>query len=325
MSEEFDLRSVGGILSYSATAAGDVTPKWDFGWYDNPAEVSAVVRTLPFPIASGTPAGEVDAGDLPKQVFLWQAYRKLTGGNPPAHNQGQVGSCVSFGTCTAIRRTMAVEIALLKEQEELTEIVEEVVYGGSRVEVGGGRIRGDGSVGAWAAEFVRRWGVLARGTYDRYDLTRYSESTCRDFGYSGVPDELEPVAKEHPVREVTKVDSWASAKRMLASGYGIAVCSDQGFSMRRDAQGVASPSGTWAHCMALDGYVVLDGGAEYGHIVNSWGTDAHTGPVGWGDPGTDGFWAEAAVVNRMLSQGDSWAFSGLQGFPARKIQWDKII
>jgi hypothetical protein len=191
--------------------------------------------------------------------------------------------------------------------------------------VGGGRIRGDGSIGAWAAEFVKRWGVLARGTYGRFDLSEYSEATCREFGYSGVPDELEPMAKEHPIREITRVDSWSAAKRMLASGYGIAVCSDQGFSMRRDSQGVAVPSGRWAHCMALDGYVVLDSRAEYGHIVNSWGPDAHTGPVGWGDPGTDGFWAESAVINRMLAQGDSWAFSGLQGFPVRKIKWDKVI
>ena len=38
----------------------------------------------------------------------------------------------------------------------------EVIYGGSRVEIGGGRIRGDGSIGAWAARWVRDYGVVPR-------------------------------------------------------------------------------------------------------------------------------------------------------------------
>ena len=111
---------------------------------------------------------------------------------------------------------------------------------------------------------------------------------------------------------------------MLASGYGIAVCSAQGFSMRRDARGVAAPSGTWNHCMCLDGYAVLPGGEEFGHLVNSWGPDTHTGPVGWGEPGTEGFWADAGAVAGMLAAGDSWAFSHLQGFPAQKIDWRTV-
>jgi len=269
----------------------------------------------------------VSSAELPKEVFLWQMYRKLdiaNGKNPPAKNQGGVGSCVSFGTNTAIRRTMAVEIVVGNELEEFVDIIEEVTYGGSRVEVGGGRIRGDGSVGAWAAQFVKEWGVLSRGVYGIYDLMKYNEGTCREFGYRGVPDELEPLAREHPVREITAVNTWPEAKRMLASGYGISVCSNQGFSLRRDQRGVAVPSGTWAHCMCLDGYIILDSGEEFGHIVNSWGEDTHTGPVGWGEPGTDGFWAESRVIGQMLGQGDSWAFSRLQGFPARKINWKKV-
>ena len=74
----------------------------------------------------------------------------------------------------------------------------------------------------------------------------------------------------------------------------------------------------------LDGYAVLPGGEEFGHLVNSWGPDAHTGPVGWGEPGTEGFWADAGAVAGMLAAGDSWAFSHLQGFPAQKIDWRTV-
>ena len=319
MSDALDYRDFGGVPT-----SGDDPAAWDFGWHRDPAEVARIARGLSCPSASSTPAGRVPLAELPDRVFLWDAHRKIEGRNPPAKDQKRVGSCVAFGTCNAIRRTMAVEIALGGEPERLVDIVEEAVYGGSRVEVGGGRIAGDGSVGAWAARFVCDWGVLARGVYGRFDLTDYREDTCREFGYSGVPAELEALSKEHPVRDITAVGTWAEAKRMLASGYGIAVCSAQGFSMRRDARGVAAPSGTWNHCMCLDGYAVLPGGEEFGHLVNSWGPDTHTGPVGWGEPGTEGFWADAGAVAGMLAAGDSWAFSHLQGFPAQKIDWRTV-
>lgn len=287
------------------------------GWEYLPEEVNNVRMAQPLPTFGLTPANF--ASDIPDHVFLWEADRKVLGQVLPPKNQGSVGSCVSFGTNTAIRRTMLTEI-MLGEAEEFRDIVEEITYGGSRVEIGGGRISGDGSVGAWAAEFVKRWGVVDRAKHGNYDLTTYSESRCREFGRNGVPSDLETIAKRYPVKNVTQVMTWDQAKKALASGYGIAICSNQGFSMRRDAKGICRPSGSWAHCMALDGYFI-ENGNEYGHIENSWGADAHTGPVGWGEPNTAGFWADAEVIDRMLRQDDSWAFSAVDGFPARKINW----
>jgi len=292
------------------------------GWEYKPEEVEMVRAMQPIPFFKGTPADLVT--DIPDHVFLWEADRKVLGSVLAPKNQGSVGSCVSFGTNTAIRRTMLVEIAN-GEPEEFKDIIEEVTYGGSRVEVGGGRIGGDGSVGAWAAEFVKRWGVLERGKHGNYDLSTYSVSTCRQFGNRGVPDDLEPAVKLHPIQAVTQVKSWDEAKKALASGYGIAICSDQGFEDRRgmhaqrDANGVCAPGGTWMHCMALDGYTIVNG-KEYGRIENSHG-EAHKGPVGWGEPNTAGFWTYAETIDRMLRQDDSWAFAGAQGWPARKLRW----
>jgi hypothetical protein len=70
--------------------------------------------------------------------------------------------------------------------------------------------------------------------------------------------------------------------------------------------------------MCIDGY--CEDGAFF-HIENSWGDKAMTGPTGWGSPSTAGFWAEASVVKRMLDAGDTWAFSGVKGFPARDSDW----
>ena len=43
-------------------------------------------------------------------------------------------------------------------------------------------------------------------------------------------------------------------------------------------------------------------------------------PAG-GNPGPEGFWAEAAVIAKMLAEKDSWAFSSVDGFPAKKLRW----
>jgi hypothetical protein len=285
------------------------------GWVSDPDEVAAVVARVAPPVFADTPAGQ--AQDLPAAVYLWKAYERLPGKTPPVKNQGQVGSCVSFGTNAAVERTLAAQAAA-GQPWEWVRFTEEATYGGSRVEVGGGRIRGDGSVGAWAAEFVVKWGMLPRQKHGSVDTTTYSESLCRQWGSRGVPDDLEATCRKFPVKDTTRITTWADAKKALASGYGIAVCSNQGFAFQRDQNGVCRTSGSWAHCMCLDGYHT-EGGREYGHIVNSWGGDAHRGPVGWGNPGPDGFWAESATVDRMLRQGDSWAFSGATGFPRRVL------
>jgi len=58
-------------------------------------------------------------------------------------------------------------------------------------------------------------------------------------------------------------------------------------------------------------------------LLNSWGGLAHSGPSGAGDPSTAGFWADADVVDRMLRQGDSWAFSRVSGFPRRQNRLER--
>ena len=325
MADFFDFKTVGGVLAMKASPTGLNVTVWDFGWVDDPVAVAAVAAAQTFADAGRTPVGATAEADLPPFVYLWKAFFKLFGKNPPPRNQKQVGSCVSFGTNKAVESTMAVEIALKGEAEEWKDIAQEVTYGGSRVEVGNGRIRGDGSVGAWAAEFVRRWGVVARGVYGSVDLSAYSEQRCREYGDKGVPAELETLAREHPVKDTTLVTTRADAKKMLAAGYGLAVCSNQGFSMTRDANGVCRPSGNWGHCMAIDGYHTDAAGDLWFHVVNSWGPDAHTGPTGWGDPGTDGFWASADVVDGMIAAGDTWAFAAVQGFPARVIDWSTVL
>lgn len=291
------------------------------GWVNDPDEVAVVSASLPIKVFGDTPAGHIE--DLPKFHYCWKHYEDLFARPPPIDDQKDVGSCVGFGTTKAVMRTHAGEIVRRKgSASEWSRFAEEATYGGSRVEIGGGRIRGDGSVGGWAAQFVTKYGMVPRKKYDTVDLTTYSTTLCREWGRSGVPDEFEVIARKFPVKSFVQVKVWEEAKAAIAQDYCIAVCSNQGFANRRDENGVARASGSWAHSMCIDGYHI-EGSKEYGHIVNSWGTDWISGPTGWGNPGGDGFWAESSVIDRMLKQGDSWAFSGVTGFPARKpLDWN---
>jgi hypothetical protein len=151
------------------------------------------------------------------------------------------------------------------------------------------------------------------------DLSKFNPKLARRWGQIGLPDELEPEARKHPVRTISLVNSFNEAKAAIANGYPVAVCSNQGFTMIRDRDGFCVPRGSWAHCMCFIGAI---GGQRPGLCcLQSWGANVPKGPIGFGDHPDCAFWVDAEVVERMLRQGDSWALSAFDGFPARKLDW----
>jgi hypothetical protein len=286
-------------------------PPRHFGWIDDPDAVRECVAAMdcrPF----RTTAAFAAPWEGPDDVFLWDAARQATGAVLPPRDQKAVGACVGFATASAIEYLLCAQITNGAE-EAYRDLAQEIIYGGSRVEIGGGRVRGDGSVGAWAAKWVKDYGVVARGIHGRYDLRLYDEARCRAFGRKGVPTELEQLAREHPVRGVARVQSWEECRAAIRNHYPVVVCSSQGFTMERDADGFCNPKGTWYHAMAVIG--VRGGDRPGGFLLNSWGPDAHSGPRYPENAPACGFWADAAVLDRMLKQGDSWSFSEAVGFP----------
>lgn len=306
----------------------EMTPEgFPTGYISDPVATAQIILESDTPVFSDTPAYR-DKSEIPKQAFLWDAARKVLGDLLPGRNQGRVGSCVGFGTTSAVEHSILVALAIAQAQaSDFKHLCQEVTYGGSRVEVNGGRspFRGDGSVGAWAAKFVTKWGVVPRANYTQgLNLLSYSEAVCRQMGSSGLPDWLEGVARERPVEKYTLVSSFDEACVALANGYAVAVCSNQGFTMGRDKDGFCLPRGVWNHCMGLVGYTLT--GRAGGFLLNSWGEKAHTGPIGLGNPSPAGFWSDAEVVDRMLRQKDSFAFASAAGFVPQKpdfIDWRK--
>lgn len=286
------------------------------GWVPDPEAVDAVVAAQAIPDFKDTPAGQVVQGD--DDVFLWREVRRVNTRGPPWYpnvNQRDVGCCVGCGFKHSVDVLQAVQIGR-GDRSEFKPVSVEAIYGASRVEVGGGRIRGDGSVGAWAFQAVKEVGNLPM----EGDLAEFSPAKARAWGRSGVPDDREPKAREHVVKAGAKVTSADEADRAIRQGYPIPVCSNRGFRMQRDRDGFCSPNGTWNHCMAIVG--VRKGARPGFFILNSWGDQAHGGPVWPEDAPAAGFWADWQVVDSMLRQGDSFALSDVAGFPARKLDWN---
>jgi hypothetical protein len=285
-----------------------------FGWHYRPEAIAAFQMATSRPFLSSY-MGDLLAKGLPDKVYLWDAGRKVTGNLLPERDQGQVGSCVGFGFALAVDILACVEIAA-GDAEEYKPAAPEAIYALSRVEIGGGQIPAseDGSTGSWAAQALMRYGVLARGKYGDIDLSAYDEALTRRLGGKGLPPELETIAKEHPVKSVALVRTAAEVRAALANGYPVAVCSTVGFNESRDSLGRVTPGPTWPHCMTITGY---DG--QYYFIDNSWDSKYYRGPNGPGDPPNSGAYVASSVVDRMVMQGDSYALSRFDGFPAAKV------
>ena len=289
-----------------------------------------------------------DFGSAPYTAIDWRAlkgeapvllYKPLLELMPSWRrgNQG-IGDCVSWGwelLCTILS---AVQIRMLKRPELWRgPFATEPIYGGSRVEVEGGRQAGyqDGSYGGAAAKFVSLWGALLRQNYSvvtgnpEHDLTTYDKDKAKQWGNYGCGGKndggkLDLVAKERPVRTIARVTDFDAAALSIINGYGVAVCSGAGFT-RRGQGGFLTWDTTWMHCMYFIG-VRFDTPALL--LVQSWGPS----PWGmetphWPDDIPQNFrgctgWVRAADVTRMLRGGDSYAGSDYAGFVRRPLTWE---
>lgn len=230
-----------------------------------------------------------------------------------------VHNCVSHAAGLGVDILSAVEIVVKNQPERwVAKTATEPIYGGSRVEIGN-YTSGEGSTGHWAAQWLAQYGVLLRQKYLGWDFSVYNPSVASQFGMKGCPDELEPIAKLHPVEKVAICTNYEDLCDCIYNGYPVMVCSGVGFGQSnwtRDSEGFLTRRGQWWHAMLFAGY-----DDEYRRpgalCFNSWG-DWVKGPTRGPQPrGT--FWIDAATVDSMLKQSDSFAFSDFVGFPSRVI------
>lgn len=302
------------------------------GWIDDPVAVQQamhdVERKQGFAPEWGTAFKADPFGDDDSPRFFWAAEEKVLGRVIPSWDQKNIGSCVSFGWGRACNDLTLIQIiATGREEWPGAEVATEPIYGGSRVEAGRDGGGGDGSTGGWAAKWVSEWGVLFRKKYGSHDLTSYDVSRCRQYGSKGCPDDLEAIAREHPVKGVAMVTSAAQAWEAIGSGYPIPCCSNVGFQSPLK-EGFCARSGSWAHCMTFRGRFVHPQRGKCFVIQNSWGDYLSSGDPNVEVKGmgkvripTGCFCITSADADAILKQRDSYAISAFKGFPARHIDW----
>lgn len=231
------------------------------------------------------------------------------------HERQTTGDCTSHGTRNAVDVTRSVEIFNGEEETFMLRGATEGIYG-----VRGHR--GQGMSVSRSARFVSQdGGILLRKDYGFVDLSTYNSNIGAKWGSRGTPQQVKDEAKKHQVKTVSLVRSVEEARDAIANGYALSVGSNQGFSGKRDKNGIAAPKGSWGHCMA---WIGCDDTRELFDetlflIQNSWGI-WNGGPKRHDQP--DGsFWVRESVARRMLSQGQAFAFSNVDGFEPRKIEW----
>lgn len=289
------------------------------GYTPNPQGTEAFLRTLVHPTLAT--AGPNLALDETRDVFLGHALLAVD----PTWKRGSqsIGSCVGHAWAGGCTMLSALDIAIRNEPESYGgRVLEASVYGFARVEIGNNgqpNRGGDGSYGAAAAKAVTLYGTLHCG--QMYGDKVFTESTGRlesDWGRHGVPNELEPFAKEHRVQTTTLVRSFAEAAAAIQNLYPVPVCSGQGFSMTM-REGALAPMGRWSHAMLFCGLRWKPEPALY--CLNSWG-ECYGGSVDKTLPPAfqkSGGWVDAATCTKMLSGEDSFAISGYSGFAPRKL------
>ena len=300
--------------------------KINAGYTPNPEAAKAYEQSLPRPtIREAGPGLFKGANNEPVLLYraLVRTCREKTGRDWVVGSQG-IGDCVSWAWAHAADIHLAVQYQL-GDSADWQPAATEAIYGGARVE-GAGRSTGgwsDGTYGAAAAKWVSQWGIVHRRDYPGLvDVSSYSADRAKQWGYYGCGGQgdkgrLDAEARKFPIRNVALATSFDEAAAAIEAGYPVAVCSMQGFTSHRDAQGFARASGQWAHAMC---FIAVRHDRPGLLCLNSWGPDWIDGPK-WPSDQPDGtFWVDSAIATSMLDDRDSFAVSGYEGFPFRDLK-----
>jgi len=262
-----------------------------------------------------------------KSAFLWKYYELASGGPLIAHVQDGEGDCVGQAAGLGSDVLAGCDIFMKFDRERwLAKASVEMIYAGSRVEIGDNKIKGAGSHAEWAVKYLQQYGVLHRTMYcdgtNYINLSGYSAKRSRAHRDSGVPDWLEPFAKKHPIKTYTMVKNARMAFDALYVGQPVVVCCSYAFPDKRDKQGFIKPyTGRWRekwyHAWLLAGFDDT-GSRPGGLLVNSHGNWC-SGPKRHGQP--DGsHWVDAEYLDWMLGEWeDSFALSAYVGHPKRML------
>lgn len=237
--------------------------------------------------------------------------------------------CVGNGGGQATWYLSAAEVVRLRDPEQVILPFYLLPYGRSRFHAGM-RGRGDGSFGSAFAKAIRTEGILPATTEglpkwtDQGGITWGSSVEYEWSDGAAIPSKWMEMSKKHLVKTTAQLRSADDAREALRNYYPCTIASDWGGQMRPTQQGEPAVllnrrTTTWMHQMSLQGWWDHPTLGEIFYILNSWGVDAHGQPPDDAPPG--GFWVKKSEMESIIRQGDSFAFSQFDGFPAQDLSW----
>jgi hypothetical protein len=298
----------------------------NFGYTPNPEETEAFVQSLPPAYAKQAQALADDDTDDGADALNYRLLAAMfPKGSPWLNDDGQLvslnqnpaGTCVGFGTAIAEDVLAACDIAMRREPEEwVARFSPDAAYAISR-HISGHLGRGDGSYGGAAAKGIREWGTVHQLVYGDIDLTKYDYKRTREWALRGVPESIRTAAGPHKIRHTVQLETVEQAWGLVGNGYPYNMCSNVGWESKRDADGACRRRGSWSHSMGVTSRRTTASGRRLFLVHQSWGDNWTSGPY-YEDQPFGSFWADWEDIDRAIRQGDSFAYSGYEGFVRRR-------
>ena len=172
-------------------------------------------------------------------------------------------------------------------------------------------------------------GFLFRDTYETsqgtFDLSRYRADLSGPWGRRGTPKTLSEIAARNPALQVYKARSIEEVMDALAMGFGVGRCGSDGYSSKRNQDGVSEPKGTWNHAICVGGFdrsqAILDKYKDpiflHFHFWGRWnsGPKRHEQPDG-------SWWVRQRHLERWVRSGSVAVVASVVGAD-RKLIWDQ--
>jgi hypothetical protein len=260
--------------------------------------------------------------DLDEKVPV-HLYRYLFGCLEELHGDGfnwrpqyqKRGTCVGQGAKLCADVMLAINARVCGKKFKGRAAVAPM-YAGSRVDVGKRPGTWDGSTGSWVAQWmVSRGCVLLEDLGLEDDATDTDERVAVRWTNSrtGVPDEIEDIARTLPFQGKYVVNDPDEAYMALLAGCPVIRCSSLIASGKRGKHGLSPIAKRGGHCELLWAVDFTDSGKRVWNEQNSWSSSWGTGPKFPRDMPPGSVNLTDSDVSRILSSGDCWALEGLSG------------
>jgi len=225
------------------------------------------------------------------------------------------GDCTSHGTrnCCDIARAVDIDI-LLQPEKWLARGCTEHIYGARGHS-------GQGMSPSIATQFMVKYGVLGRGKYGSYNLSKYNWPLGAGWGGRTIPTEILNAAKTQPAEYWARAKSTAEIRDALAGGMAAHGGSQFGTRGVRGKNGICNWDDSWNHDMAIgacDDTRTLDAEALF-LIINSWGI-WNSGPMPeWGPIPGGSMVVRESTLARMIATGEFFIMGNVDGYDADEL------